>query len=1059
MVEQRHQSANLRGLSFNVSVVLMITMVVACRGQCGAFQLKQFECMPSVSVLTLLVMSALTPRVLGDYDRLVLEDKPAVYFRFDEVDTSDGKTAQDFTLNHTRSVYQGAVTSADGVPGTDGRAARFNGRSGRVDVSLDAHLKLDTISIEFWFQSKQAFDDTFWPGSAAFLTIATRGPGSQDWTINAATTQKGVDQGRVMFLTGPSRKSDNLLYSPTGYPLNDGRWHHVVATRSESGKKQLYIDGKLAGSQHDPGGSIVNDMRPLQIGGEQVHRGGRYFDGVMDEVAIYPHVLSADRVEAHYKAVAAHLPPRKVVFSEAGKVKRSPAIDVSKLPPALDRKVSFVKDIKPLLTIRCFDCHGPRKEEGGLNLSMKRRAMEGGDSGAAILSGDLQGSRLLHRVAGLDGKRRMPPKGDPLPPEDVALLRTWIEQGAAWPDGYDVPDRPTRVARSHWSFQPIRRPDVPDVKEPDWVRNPIDAFILARLEEASAEPAPRANRHTLLRRATFDLHGLPPTLRQIDQFVNDNAGDDDAWLRLVDQLLASEHYGERYGRFWLDVVRYADSAGYELDTEYDHAWRYRDYVIASLNADKPFGRFITEQLAADQLWPDDNELKYATGFFTVGPFRYEGGIARAEAVEYERRTDAADTIGVALMGMTVGCARCHSHKYDPITQRDYFALQAIVAEAKQWDVVRQKPPDNGSDRKKPQHWIMRDLDELPAVHLLYRGDLDSPGPVIRPGTPRVLPGGGSFDRADDAPGRRAQLARWLVSKQNPLTARVIVNRVWQWHFGTGLVATPDDLGTQGKPPTYPQLLDWLAAELMANKWSLKYLHRLIMTSSTYRMSSVSAESNDKQPDSSLLAFYPRRRLDAEAIWDNIHATSGSINFKQGGPPVYPPIDKSAIEAKRNIKWNSDDFREGWTRRAVYMVSRRSLVHPFFDTFNAPLPVTVCGRRDTTVVAPQALTMLNDEMVVREARTFAGRLLRECGDDNSAIVARAWLLAFGRPVSDSERKRALAFLSRAEARLADAKSHPSPIGLPDTIDIDAQRGAAVVQFCLALMNANEFVYVD
>lgn len=876
--------------------------------------------------------------------------------------------------------------------------------------------------------------------------------------------------------------------------------------REAGGEKHLFIDGRLAASDPDSGGAVFHDTRPLQIGGEEAHPGGSYLDGVMDEVAIYPHALSAERVAIHYKAVEPHLPPRPsrplvvapkkappagattnaATTNAARSAPVPPPLDLDRLPRALSRPIEFVKDIQPILRSKCHKCHGPTREEGGLNLGMKVRALEGGDVGPAIVPGDLASSRLIHLVAGLEEKMRMPPRGESLSSEEIALLRTWIEQGAEWPDGHDVLDARTRIARSHWAFQRVRRPEVPTVGDPDWVRNPIDAFVLARLEAEGLAPASQAPRSALLRRASFDLIGWPPTPERIDEFVADD--DVNAFEKVVDELLASPRYGERWGRHWLDVVRYADSAGYEIDNFYEHAWMYRDWVIRSLNADKPFDRFAKEQIAGDEILPEIEDAKIGTGFLTVGPYAFEGGIARPKRVEYQRLTDLTDTVGATFLGLSVGCARCHSHKFDPISQRDYFGLHAIFSTTELFNHAVTEPStvalfrehrarmaafDKNAKRKNdekkrktdvppsPSMKVVRNRRTAPATVVLLRGELDRPGRRTPPAIPRSLPGGGALDDEPRAEGHRPRtaLATWLFEGGRPLTARVIVNRIWQGHFGHGLVRTPNDFGTRGDRPTHPQLLDWLAAELIDGAWQLKRLHRLIMSSGTYRMSSEARpNSAERDPDHRLLSRLPRRRLEAEALWDHLHATAGTSNSAMFGPAVYPPIDPTLLGAKMNIQWNAKRYENQWTRRGVYIVVRRSFVYPFFDTFNVSLPVASCARRDSTVVSPQALTLLNDQMVLDQARAFAGRLLREAGGSSALMVDRAFALAFARSPSAEERAESVTFLEDAAKRLGIIDEPVQPVGV-NANTVDPARGAALVEFCLALMNANEFIHVD
>ena len=868
----------------------------------------------------LLFVALLQSALAADYTDRVTEDNPVAWWRFE----GDAKDSSD---NGHDGKLVNVITFVDGLPSSGGQAAHFNGIDSLVEIRNRDGLRQETLSIELWFRSTQPFDARFWPGSATLISTATSGPGSQDWLINAAS-QDNKNEGRLLAETGPKGKpSDLYMTSREGDPLNDGHWHHVVLTRHQSGTAKLFVDGWLHFQGRDSGGSVAND-RAINIGGENVHPGGRFLDGDIDEVAIYDKILTRERISAHYEAIAKHLPPR---------------------PPRPPR---------------------PGAEPVAL---------------------------------------------EPVTPVDPAIAG--------------------RTAR-HWAFQPIRQPTAPVVQQKDWVRNPIDAFVLAHMERAGRKPGAEASHQVLVRRANFDLLGLPPPVEMVE------SANKTEWSKFVDQLLASPQYGERYARHWLDVVRYADSAGYEIDNFYHHASEYRDYVIRSLNDDKSFDRFIHEQLAADVLAPDDESLRYATGFFTVGPYAEEGGIKRPQLWEYRRLTDAADTTAEAFLGLSYGCARCHDHKYEAITQRDYFALHAILAGTE----LLKLPVPNSGEKKTAQHFVIANRPNAPVTRLLQRGNYKSPAGAVAPGLPAVFPGSVDFaERSiDDFEQRRARLADWMTLPENPLTARVIANRVWMWHFGWPLVATPNDFGVRSEAPTHPELLDHLANYLRSNDWSLKALHRQIMNSATYRMAHG--------------ADFPRRRLEAEAIWDNLLTTAGVLNVKMFGPPVYPPIDQAVIKAKANAKWTTPKKRADWARRGIYVVSKRSMNYPFFETFNVTLPVTSCGRRDRTVDSPQALTLLNEPIVAEIAAAFAGRLLRECQADSDAMIERAWLLAFGRSTSEEELEITRDYLAAAEARLARSPGL-GKLPQPEETEIDRVRGAALVIWCLSLFNANEFIYVD
>jgi hypothetical protein len=627
-----------------------------------------------------------------------------------------------------------------------------------------------------------------------------------------------------------------------------------------------------------------------------------------------------------------------------------------------------------------------------------------------------------------------------------------------------------RAAASERVFEPI--PKVQPPPDPSgWSANAIDTFVRAKLQERGLEPAHPADKRTLVRRVTFDLLGLPPTPEEIDAFLADRAPG--AWARLVDRLLASPHYGERWGRHWLDVVRYADTGGFENDFFYPHAYRYRDYVIRALNANKPFDRFVQEQVAGDELWPRDRAACTATALYCVGPVLPESAMMPNQ-LENDWLSDAADTTGAAFLGLTFGCARCHNHKYDPITQRDYYGMQAIFAASDRPfpDKVRllQIKGLNGllSDAPVPAKFLhdprctVRTEEQVGfrlfhrgqplEVHRLRRGEVSKPAEAVGPAFPAFLHAASlRVDPGGPATNRRAALAHWLTSADNPLTARVLVNRVWGWHFGEGLVRTPNDFGAQGEPATHPELLDWLARDFMEHGWNLKRLHRQILLSKTYQQSSVAeGRGLTLDPEDRLLWHYPRHRLEGEAIRDSLLACAGTLNVKPYGPPVVPPLGKAELTGLFDArgKWPVTRDTAEHTRRSVYLLERRTFVYPLFAAFDPPEVMVSCPRRAHTIVPTQALTLLNSPLVLEQAQAFARRLMTECGGGTQlgncapareALVARAWRLAFGRSPRPEESTRAVAFLEKRSAAQGDE--------------------AALTELCLALFNANEFVYVD
>lgn len=806
---------------------------------------------------------------------------------------------------------------------------------------------------------------------------------------------------------------------------------------------------------------------------------------------------------------------------------------------ALAAKADVSEDAVRLLQERCVSCHG-EIQMSGLDVRSSEALLKGGQRGPSVVPGNAAAS-LLYQAVLHEGDLQMPMQGGRLTDEEVGVLGTWIDGGAVWSTGLES-DR----GEMWWSFQPVRRPAVPEDSS-GWSRNAIDRFLARRHVENQLKPVGEADRRTWIRRATYDLHGLPPSPEEVRAFVEDSSPE--AFENAIDRLLDSKRYGERWGRYWLDAVRYADTGGFETDIYFPDAWRYRDYVIKSFNDDKPFDQFVREQVAADEIWPDDIELRgsydvseeklrhlearIGTGLYTVGTVYHEAAL-NGHQLRYEWLVDAVDVTGEAFLGLTLSCARCHDHKFDPISQADYHRLMAFFegSEIRRIPVankmaefgyysgyprqlkvfefqqalkaleskVRQRVIDEISegfdtetvaaqriprakrtteqqmkaapleralteagllenpggyvlelpytpDERDKRKTLITELGEAAAearfelatatvlgraevrypVRMTARGDWRATGDEVEPAFPTAL---GDLGQSIDGKRRKA-LANWLADPTHPLVARVMVNRIWQGHFGRGLVETPNNFGLQGSAPSHPELLDWLAAEFVDRNWSVKQMHKLIMLSSAYRLNSgFDPSSAETDPENRYLWRMNRRRLDAENLRDAVLSVSGELNLKMGGRPVLPPL---SAEARLGM-WDRNDWPESLDpeehkRRSVYIFAKRQFPYPMFKTFDAPDASASCGRRDVTTVAPQALTLLNSEFMLRSAQSFAARLAAE--NDPLCKVDLAWELALSRPPDMQERGAAVKMLAEAGPE----------------------------EFSLMLFNLNEFVYVD
>jgi mono/diheme cytochrome c family protein len=744
-------------------------------------------------------------------------------------------------------------------------------------------------------------------------------------------------------------------------------------------------------------------------------------------------------------------------------------------PPANPQAVEFFeKHVRPVLVSKCQSCHGPKRQQSGLRLDSRAALLQGSDNGAVLVPGEPDKSLLVKAIR-YDGDVQMPPKGK-LPAEAVAHLTTWVRMGAPWPDGDVKADEHTlsvaEVRRTHWSFQPVRKPALPAVKDRVRVKTPIDAFVLARLDAKGLTLAPAVDRRTLIRRVTLDLHGLPPTPEEVAAFEADRSAD--AYARLVDRLLASPRYGERWGRHWLDVARYADSKGYVFTDErrYPFAYTYRDYIIRSFNEDLPYDQFVVQQLAADQLpLGEDKRPLAALGYLTLGR-RFLNNI-------HDIIDDRIDVTMRGLQAMTAGCARCHDHKFDPIPQNDYYSLYGVFAscvEPKELPLIGR--PEQTTElvafekelakrKAEVEKYRAEHKDELAKGNRKFRDGLralqkkvdqwqatapfappramvlqDLPNPV----TPQVFLRGNPNNHGPSVPRQflevvagekrqpfrqgsgRLELARAIVDRDNPLTARVMVNRIWLHHFGAGLVRTPSDFGLRGEPPTHPELLDWLAATFLDNGWSIKKLHRLILLSSTYQqVSSVDPRLLQTDPDNRLLARMNRRRLDFEAMRDSLLAVAGRLDTTMGG---------------RAVELTTAPFSG---RRSVYGFIDRQNLPGLFRTFDFASPDTSTPQRYTTTVPQQALFLMNSPFVIEQARHLAKRADVAAQMEDEMKINRMYQLAYGRAPEPDEIALGLRYLAQARKDDGEKKAEPP---LP-----------AWERYAQVLLLSNEFAFID
>jgi hypothetical protein len=752
-------------------------------------------------------------------------------------------------------------------------------------------------------------------------------------------------------------------------------------------------------------------------------------------------------------------------------------------------------DVIPIMLRHCTACHGRHKQEANLDLRTPAAMLRGGKSGPAIVPGKPAESRVVQRITA----GQMPPPTrlveacvKPVEKTELDTLTKWIASGAPVVDvkpdvATTTPDTlVTDKDRDFWAFRPAQPVKVPTVRDTSRVRSPIDAFILAKLEAKGLTFAPDADRLTLMRRAYYDLTGLPPSPEEVKAFLADNSPD--AYEKLIDRLLASPRYGERWGRYWLDLAGYADSEGKrEQDLPRPHAWRYRDYVIRSFTADKPYDRFLLEQLAGDELadyasakeiTPELYDNLVATGFLRMTPDATWANITGFIPDRIEVLADEIDVLGSAVLGLTMKCARCHTHKFDPIPHRDYYRLVAVfkgaldeydwlkpeirpgigpesvdvapprllpfvtTAERKAWEAKR-----TGREPKIQAVW---DRGEPSPTYIYRRGDYLLPGALVGPGVPSVLTDGKTpFEVRAPWPGakqtgRRLAFAKWVTQPTHPLTARVMVNRIWRHHFGTGIVPSLANFGKAGVPPTHPELLDWLSLQFVEKKWSLKSMHRVIMTSTAYRQSSaISPDAKRLDPANALYSRAPLVRLDAEALYDSLLLVAGKLDEARGGPA-------DAVQARKDGLVTPTGTAKGW-RRLIYVQQTRKQLATHAETFDFPQMNPNCVERRDSTVAPQALHLMNNGMVEKLAEEFAKRVRLAAGGYPARQVDAVYLIALGRSPTAEEKKLGVEVLEK----LADEWGKQLAV----KADRDAAELKALATYCHAILNSAAFLYVD
>ena len=1091
---------------------------------------------PRLTFLVLLIMLVCRPAPAADYPAIILADGPAVYWQFDN---PDSKSVSD----ELKFVDGQNISTVDNHGGISGFAVAFDRSrlAGRVEALLSVEqdqaieqVLNEDFTLEFWFLDQAAMPDHKINYSLFYKADKHRFTRNSMWFYRAR--QDGHYHFRIRGADGES--AGVTVKNPNGdRAAGDGMWHHmVVAVRRSEAKTriQAILDGQQVAEDSFPSALRIDNQGPLVVGNGN-HTNSPWH-GLIDEFAIYPRALNLNEIRHHHRAGLSTM--------------KQPTNTPSRVA---ERDEFFELKIRPLLIEKCADCHtGEADSESVLAVSSRDELLLGGDFGPAIIPGRAEDSILIHAAKRIHKTLRMPPdEADALSRDEIAALTRWVDEGAVWPkEGIEQVKRVSpRVSLNerqeltldpieNWALFPRQVVEPPNVDAHRWSQSEIDRFLESARQEARLTAAPRADRRTMIRRATFDLIGLPPSPEEIAEFVADTADDKRAFEKVVDRLLASRHYGERAGRLWLDVARYADTQGDVGDFPIQTAWLYRNWVIDSLNKDMAFDEFIRAQIAGDLIAREvrDEEivrgLTVATGFIALS--RRFGNTKRDDI--HLTIEDTIDTVGRGILGLTLRCSRCHDHKFDPVLNTDYYGLYGIFESTvypwmgmsnekspsqlspaipsskafeeaeRYWNLITRyeyqinnhfrpwlkptldefktvskqlasQPPSeklrklqvrreqllsfrNGKFRELMLHglnWIKNEklrLAENPEQEFVFavsegvphdakvhrRGNPSQQGEktprrflqaIDGPALPKIASGSG-----------RLELANWITRPEHPLTARVIVNRIWQQHFGRGLVATPDNFGRQGAKPSHPELLDWLAEQFVRQGWSLKKLHLQIMLTESYQLSSsVNAGfSSTRDPENVYITRFQRQRLDAESIRDCLLAVSGQLDRTQGKAHSIAPWHKSRFSL--NSPFHAEPASD---RRSVYLLTQRLFRHSFFGLFDGPDPNSSTSSRDATNIPSQALFLMNSEFVRAQAEALASRLVSEADSDDSRIL-RLCELAFGRQPDDVEQKSFHEFLT----------SYRSTAGLENA---DQPTPAELIALCRAVLTSNEFFFID